>query len=629
MKHLSMFMAGALALGMWSCASDEPLGGNNGGNTEGDIFAQLTLALPSSTRAITDTDPDGIDKDNNPANSSNDFEVGQDFENNVESLYVILAQESDGKYLYITGSRSNAILNQSVTAPTYSIQFQSEELETFSKYTDGSTEKEVYVFAYCNPSADMVTLIDNLSSGREFVDEIATLADTDKDNLPWAQKNNFTMTNALIAKANLPEFQQLISKHNTKATAFDLGTVKVERVVCRFDFQNKAADTAAGTGLNQYMIKDNVSGLNMAIVEMQAIALFNEAKEFYYLPRVSANADWTAPALCGYELVTNWMVSPNYAAKNAFAATNASYDAIKGNYFYNLDTNAKDLNYTLLSSLSGKDNDDWTGAAGTDYLRWRYATENTLPDGSLKHGITTGVAFRAEIKALDDDKITGNDEGTIHPAQTLKNAMATGETIYAYSHNGDDADKAFNNVMLGTAYDVWKYCYTHKSSSIRSNFLAAIAAGAFEVKYDGETVTTAATIFPEPTEDLSYETILSKITVTGTSVNVDSDTQKAAVANGFYAYVPEKDAEGQNHYYVYYRYYNRHNDNNDVNVTAPMEFATVRNNIYKLNVTTVNTFGLPGDLPTPPGTDDESPEVYFKVSIRVLPWVVRVNNIEF
>lgn len=58
-----------------------------------------------------------------------------------------------------------------------------------------------------------------------------------------------------------------------------------------------------------------------------------------------------------------------------------------------------------------------------------------------------------------------------------------------------------------------------------------------------------------------------------------------------------------------------------------MEFATVRNNIYKLKVSTVAGFGQPGDVTPTPGTNDKTPEVYFQVSALVLDWVVRVNPV--
>lgn len=87
-------------------------------------------------------------------------------------------------------------------------------------------------------------------------------------------------------------------------------------------------------------------------------------------------------------------------------------------------------------------------------------------------------------------------------------------------------------------------------------------------------------------------------------------------------------------YYCYYYYWNRHNDNNRNGVMGPMEFCTVRNNVYKLCVTDVSRLGHPrldeNDPDTPkPGGPDESSDVYITVDSRVIPWVVRVNNIEF
>ena len=73
-----------------------------------------------------------------------------------------------------------------------------------------------------------------------------------------------------------------------------------------------------------------------------------------------------------------------------------------------------------------------------------------------------------------------------------------------------------------------------------------------------------------------------------------------------------------------------------------MEFAVVRNNVYKLAVTKVNRFGhpTPPTGPTDPDPDpdpdpidpedpDESVNYYFNVTVKVLPWTVRINNIEF
>ena len=65
-----------------------------------------------------------------------------------------------------------------------------------------------------------------------------------------------------------------------------------------------------------------------------------------------------------------------------------------------------------------------------------------------------------------------------------------------------------------------------------------------------------------------------------------------------------------------------------------MEYAVVRNNVYKLAVTNISKFGHPekgeGD-PDDGGSEreDEEEKHYFQVSVKVLPWTVRVNDIEF
>ena len=52
-----------------------------------------------------------------------------------------------------------------------------------------------------------------------------------------------------------------------------------------------------------------------------------------------------------------------------------------------------------------------------------------------------------------------------------------------------------------------------------------------------------------------------------------------------------------------------------------MEFAIVRNNLYRILVTNVSGLGY-YELPVNPDTPDEG-ETYLKVVINVKPWIVR------
>ena len=103
---------------------------------------------------------------------------------------------------------------------------------------------------------------------------------------------------------------------------------------------------------------------------------------------------------------------------------------------------------------------------------------------------------------------------------------------------------------------------------------------------------------------------------------------------GFTLYQSSNDADQGWGYYCYYYYWNRHNDNLNNGVMGPMEFAVVRNNVYKLSVTGIHAVGHPRisendpDKPTP-NTPDEDTKLYLTVQCRVLPWVVRKNDIVF
>ena len=95
----------------------------------------------------------------------------------------------------------------------------------------------------------------------------------------------------------------------------------------------------------------------------------------------------------------------------------------------------------------------------------------------------------------------------------------------------------------------------------------------------------------------------------------------------------QKEGEGPG-FYFYYFYWNRHNDNGRNGGMGPMEFAVVRNNVYKLSVTRISQLGHPRissndpDKPTPDKPDEDG-KLYFTVNVEVLPWTVRVNNIIF
>lgn len=233
--------------------------------------------------------------------------------------------------------------------------------------------------------------------------------------------------------------------------------------------------------------------------------------------------------------------------------------------------NPSSWTWKSLSSLTADDNYDG------DYKIWCYAKENTIPGiDAQKHNVSTGVVFKAQITAGDG------------ASDAVKTAMTAGNRIYV-----------FNNKLYGAWSDV----------------------------------KTAAKAGTDATLQAAYNQAAAKIAAPATE-----PAGADAAAAGFTGYSP-KDGK----YYAYYYYWNRHNDNLNNNTMGIMEFAVVRNNVYKLAVNAINRFGHPTPPdpsnpdpdpepdpdPVKPNDPDESVNYYFTVTVKVLPWTVRINNIEF
>lgn len=87
-------------------------------------------------------------------------------------------------------------------------------------------------------------------------------------------------------------------------------------------------------------------------------------------------------------------------------------------------------------------------------------------------------------------------------------------------------------------------------------------------------------------------------------------------------------------YYCFYFWWLKHNDNGVEGRMGPMEFATVRNNVYKISVDKISRIGHPlnnlnDPEPVIPETPDEDNKVFIDVTMKIVPWVVRKNSAQF
>ena len=235
-------------------------------------------------------------------------------------------------------------------------------------------------------------------------------------------------------------------------------------------------------------------------------------------------------------------------------------------------TDVSQLDWTSIDAITQKDN--WTGNSGEpEYYPWRYGVENAFAASeSQVENKATGIAFKGKLVP-----------GTACSADLKATLEAGTAAIYV-----------FNDILYGD----WER-------------VGRAANQGYVNGTDGDKFTA------NPVLKAAYDAAQNMITV-------DSKIEvEAAKAAGFKVFEPKEKV-----YNVYYNYYNKHNDNGDPKTSGPMEYAVVRNNVYKLKVSSISKYGSP-EWEKPGEEIIEKDEIFFKVTVKILPWTVRVNNIEF
>ncbi len=264
------------------------------------------------------------------------------------------------------------------------------------------------------------------------------------------------------------------------------------------------------------------------------------------------------------------------------------------------------------------------------YKVWRYAIENTIPDADKQmNGQSTGVVFTGKMKATEACNST-TDEGrkALYEAINNVNGILEGANAPLLIQFRGNLYAGIENLYAAAVASA----ITINGQNVEWNRSSALYRAVFGNGGTGYTVTLV-----EDGEGKDPVTYTDPTPVEATSVwglyNNSGNFKAALVANAATIYEASNGSEGWGYYCNYY-YWNRHNDNLANGIMGPMEFAVVRNNVYKLAVTKLGQLGHPliptndPDKPTP-DTPDEEPNVYMTVTCEVIPWVVRINNIEF
>ena len=653
MKKIYGFLTAAAILLTAACTQDleDP---KKVDEVKGDFFMtmNITPAGNASTRATTQTGNQGK-------------EVGQDVENTIGDALVIFAKpksptESDQYVVF-------AVLGGEGATPTmsggnridgktsYSATFKTDRTVLLNDVAASSemvgSEKAVkyQMFVIANPTPAMKTAYNAAAAkySTEPVDVQTTFAvASENDNTYWTN-DKFLMTNSTVAsdliviKASDVE----LGTHTSPAEALSLGSVTVQRAMSRFDI-------ATGRAFEHFEIENEKSPIKKLSIDMEGVALVNMAKTANmfkvtaddYATLGSKTLSFAAETYNDADKTGNWVFSPvqkNVDSKYDFfypmftniteaeSSPQGKIGDLTGTVYTDLATNFTYTSWTSLQASGSRDTFEKPSDAAGDwvpsgYKFWRYCMENTNPDQieNQMNAVSTGVIFKAKFTVEPNV----DDEGAY--------TFVPGSNLYA-----------FGNVFFGSLTHLRDYVYMVNSeedkghtddadvyATVSNKFTDAVEA--YNKKQNSD-----ETKFYVPASDEDTQTGID-ITSAGeeTLSRLDSYlVNKTNKGQGFAIYRPTDIGQDDSHEYVYYCYYiywNRHNNNYDNTQMGIMEFATVRNNIYKLSVGAVRRLGHPAnpdDDPKTPDPDDpdEEDEFYCTIDCKVLDWEVRVNNIEF
>lgn len=516
---------------------------------------------PASYVSLSFASPQGAPTRSNPTGgeTGDGHETGQDYENTITSAVAFFYQGNDADGVNSNGDTPiKAAVSFTVgnnTTPDGSIDGIDRTYTTTPQQVD--IENGTYnVIVVANPGADWWT-------GRsltlaEVRDHIQTTAWT----ASGSDYSNFVMTSAADATLTLES-----NSEDDPATA----TVDVERMAARLDYMNSK---------DSYECTD--PAYPGATVKITGAALMNNLTAgSYLLKRVADDIINGVPTYLGNEtpdagVQTNYVLDPwtadKTSANNSFTIDGEAKTAedLYGEWFGNI---SQDPNYWAAyvqpdTSVS----DGWQ--------RIGYTLENTTAAEEAGKRYSTGVVFKAKFYPKG---VANYTEG--------ETFFEYGTKIYASMEN---MMKNFYGSKFDELDDLIKKCTTwgDVKQFITSTLLTndpsgynKYLEGLAEVKDDAETVSDASSL--TWSNYMLNECGYSKDE--NGKVVLDQNGKVTRIALKPYGTRTYEDAT------CYYTWWVRHSNDNNDDANGIMEYAIVRNNIYKLTVSSIYSLG--GEVP--------------------------------
>lgn len=530
---------------------------------------------PVSYVSLSFASPQGAPTRSNPTGGEqgDGQEKGQTNENEIKSAVAFFYQGSGTDGVNSSGTTPiMAVATFNVGSPTEPGNGIDRTYTTTPQQVD-LDDGTYNVLVVANPGADWWTGKSlTLADVRDYIQTTAWTAS-------GSDYSNFVMTSAADATLTLNS-----NPESDPAKA----TVNVERMAARLDYKAEASYTCTDPAYTG------------ATVEITGAALVNNLTAgSYLLKRVASTVDGV-PTYLGDETAdagvqTNYVLDPWTAGKtstnNSFTIGGETKTAedLYGEWFGN-----KDPNHWAAYVQPGTEM-----TVGTEkWQRIGYTLENTTAAEEAGKRYSTGVVFKA--KFYPKGVANYNDGETFFAYGTKIYASMEDMMAGFYGSKFDDLDNITSCATWGDVKQFITSTLLTNDPSGYNKYLEGLAEG----KNDAETVSGASLTW---SNYMKNECGYSKDE--NGKVVLDQNDKVTRIALKHYGTRTYEDAT------CYYTWWVRHSNDNDDTKKGIMEYAIVRNNIYKLTVKSVYSLG--GEVP-----EEES----LIVDVYVNDWLLLDNE---
>ena len=557
---LSLMAAGCSMTDDVECPPD-------GGDTPGmsDAFIQLSFGM---------ADAQGTRANPNGGETGDGLEAGQDAENKVSNAVAFLF---DGNVNGEASTPVTPVYFPSVTGPTEAGGTGIDAVWETAPVQTTVENGDYNVIVVANPGDNRWwEQAENQTLGkvRDHIQQEAWKEAESSDG-------TVSYSDFLMSSADEPT-EKLTINNNSESEPAKV-TVNVERMAARVDYFAK----------NEYTCTD--PAYKDATVEITGATIVNRLTAgSYLLKRVaddvnSTNLEYLGDETAENTVATNYVLDPWTELKTQQNLTGTPFlvngQNVAAAGLYDAET------YIPTRSDNPEDWADYCKAgvaatAGEGYLRVGYALENTTDRLSTSLNYNTGIVFKARFHPVgvddySDGKTFYTYNGTIYPSLTKMMDQLNNET--PEFHNW------YNSSIMGES----------KWDHLKKNFIELITndpTGYRDYLLDlAEGKNELAEIPQQEREKLTWEYYMNNVLGVSETGNVTEINQNGI--NTRNVLFTNSDEKLRTYYkgQCYYIWWLRHSNDGDDEKNDVMEYAVVRNNIYKVSVNSIYSLG--GDIP--------------------------------